>query len=114
MTLLVLPKKEVDINYLKTLVSDYHLVDFENEVFEISAMMMGLDQHLLMIKTFSSIEDAIGYTEALKSNSTIINELNKSDYKILAISMENFKEFYKNKDLKGYYNFFKKNYLDNN
>ena len=47
-------------------------------------------------------------------NSTITNELNKSDYKILAISMENFKEFYKNKDAEGYYNFFKKNYLNNN
>ena len=114
MTLLVLPKEGVDINYLKTLISDYHAMNFENEVFEISAMMMGLDQHLLMIKTFTTIEDVMLYNQLLKSNSTITNELNKSDYKILAISMENFKEFYKNKDAEGYYNFFKKNYLDNN
>ena len=53
------------------------------------------------------------YNQLLKSNTTITNELNKADYKILAISMENFKEFYKNKDAEGYYNFFKKNYLDN-
>ena len=32
----------------------------------------------------------------------------------MAISLENFKEFYKNKDAEGYYNFFKKNYLNNN
>ena len=114
MALLVLPKKEVDINYLKTLISDYHAIDFENEVFEISAMMMGLDQYLLMIKTFANVEDIMLYNQLLKSNTIIINEINKSDYKILAISMENFKEFYKNKDIEGYYNFFKKNYLDNN
>ena len=32
----------------------------------------------------------------------------------MAISLENFKEFYKNKDMKGYYNFFINNYLNNN
>jgi tetratricopeptide (TPR) repeat protein len=114
MTLLILPKEGVDINYLKTLISDYHAMNFENEVFEISAMMMGLDQHLLMIKIFTTAKDVMLYNQLLKSNSTITNELNKSDYKILAISMENFKEFYKNKDAEGYCNFFKKNYLNNN
>jgi hypothetical protein len=89
-------------------------MDFENEVFEISAMMMGSEQHLLMIKAFVNVEDIMLYNQLLKSNITITAELNKSNYKILAISMENFKEFYKNKDVDGYYNFFKKNYLDNN
>ncbi|MBT4881009.1 MAG: hypothetical protein HON40_00490 [Flavobacteriales bacterium] len=114
MTLLILPKEGVDINYLKTLISDYHAKDFENEVFEISAMMMGLDKHLLMIKTFANVEGVMLYNQLFNSNSTIINELEKADFKVLAISMENFKEFYKNKDVEGYYNFFKKNYLDNN
>ena len=114
MTLLVLPKEGADINYLKTLISDYNTTNFENEFFEISAMMMGWNQHLLMIKNFPTAKNVMLYTQRLKSNSTIINELNKSDYKILAISMENFKEFYKNKDVEGYYSFFKKNYLDNN
>ena len=111
MTLLILPKEGVDINYLKTLISDYHAKDFENEVFEISAMMMGLDKHLLMIKTFANVEGVMLYNQLFNSNSTIINELEKADFKVLAISMENFKEFYKNKDEDGYHNFFKKNYL---
>ena len=114
MSIIIVPKQGVDINYLKILISDYHAIDFENEVFEISAMMMGLDQHLLMIKTFTTVENVMSYTQILKSNIKITNELNKSDYKILAISMENFIEFYKNKDVEGYCNFFKKNYLDNN
>jgi len=50
----------------------------------------------------------------IMQNTGIVNQLNKSDYKVLAISFDNFKEFYKNKDVEGYYNFFKKNYLDNN
>ena len=114
MSLFILPKEGVDINYLKTLISDYHTNDFENEVFEISAMLMGSDRHLLMIKTFDNSSDVVDYNQLIMENFGIVNQLNKSDYKVFAISFENFKEFYKNKDVEGYYNFFKKNYLDNN
>ncbi len=113
-SLFILPKEGVDINYLKTLISDYHSNDFENEVFEISAMLMGKDKHLLMIKTFESSIDVVVYNQMIMENAEIVIQLNKSDYKLLAISFDNFKEFYKNKDVEGYYNFFKKNYLDNN
>ena len=114
MSLFILPKEGVDINYLKTLISDYHTNDFENEVFEISAMLLGLDKHLLMIKTFDNSSDVVDYNQLIMEDVDIVDQLNKSDYKVLAISFENFKEFYKNKDVEGYYNFFKKNYLDNN
>jgi hypothetical protein len=114
MSLFILPKEGVDINYLKTLISDYHTLDFENKVFEISAMLMGKDKHLLMIKTFENSSDVVVYNQLIMENTEIVNQLNKSDYKVLAISFDNFKEFYKNKDVEGYYNFFKKNYLDNN
>jgi len=114
MSLFILPKEGVDINYLKTLISDYHTNDFQNEVFEISAMLMGLDKHLLMIKTFDNSSDVVVYNQLIMENIGIVNQLNKSDYKLLAISFDNFKEFYKNKDVEGYYKFFKKNYLDNN
>ena len=114
MSLFILPKEGVDINYLKILISDYHAKDFENEVFEISAMLLGLDKHLLMIKTFDNSSDVVDYNQLIMEDVDIVDQLNKSDYKVLAISFENFKEFYKNKDVEGYYNFFKKNYLDNN
>ena len=114
MSLFILPKEGVDINYLKTLISDYHTNNFENEIFEISAMLMGSDKHLLMIKTFGSSRDVVAYNQLIMKDTNILGQLNKSEYKVLAISFENFKEFYRNKDIDGYYNFFKKNYLDNN
>tara|TARA_B110000971_G_scaffold217238_1_gene253710 strand:- start:564 stop:1619 length:1056 start_codon:yes stop_codon:yes gene_type:complete len=114
MSLFILPKEGVDVNYLKTLISDYHTNDLENEIFEISAMLMGSEKHLLMIKTFESSRDVVAYNRLIMKDTGIVNQLNKSDYKVMAISFDNFKEFYKNKDIEGYYNFFKKNYLDNN
>ncbi|MDC0204215.1 hypothetical protein OAJ65_00300 [Flavobacteriales bacterium] len=114
MSIIIMPKQGVDINYLKTLISDYHSLEFENEVFEISAMLMGLDRHILMIKTFENSSNTVIYNQLLLEDQKINQELNKSNFRIMAISLENFKEFYKNKDMKGYYEFFINNYLNNN
>jgi hypothetical protein len=111
MIIIILPKGAVDITYLKTLISDYHSQDFENEVFEISALLLGMDKHLLMIKTFDNTSDVMVYHEMFVLEESILKELNKSEHKVMAISFENFQEFYKNKDEDGYHNFFKKNYL---
>ena len=111
MIIIIIPKRAVDITYLKTLISDYHSQDFKNEVFEISALLLGMDKHLLMIKTFDNTSDVMDYHEMFVLEENILKELNKSEHKVMAISFENFQEFYKNKDEDGYHNFFKKNYL---
>jgi hypothetical protein len=111
MIILVLPKKGVDVTYLKTLISDFHTNSIGNEVFEISALLLGLDQHLLMIKPFENIKESMGYYELFIEERSVMNVLKKPEYKVMSISIENFQEFYKNKDTEGYYKFFKKNYL---
>ncbi|MDA0890151.1 MAG: hypothetical protein O3A52_03255 [Bacteroidetes bacterium] len=113
MIILVLPKEGVDVTYLKTLISDFHTNSLGNEVFEISALLLGLDQHLLMIKSFENIKKSMDYYELFILEGSVMEVLNKSEYKIMSISFENFQEFYKNKDTQGYHNFFTKNYLTN-
>lgn len=111
MVVVILPKSGVDVTYLKTLISDYHASDFENEIFEISALLLGMENHLLMIKTFDNISVVMTYYKMFVSDQSILKELNKSEHTVMAISFDNFQEFYKNKDVEGYRNFFKKNYL---
>ena len=111
MIVLVLPKKEVDVTYLKTLISDFHTKELPNEVFEISALLLGLDQHLIMIKTFQNEQGSMDYYQVFTNNRSIKDYLKKSQHKIMSISFENFKEFYRNKDTEGYYKFFKHKYL---
>ena len=72
---------------------------------------MGVDNHLLMIKNFDNLSDAMTYHEMFVLEESILSELNKSEHKVMVISLDNFKEFYKNKDEDGYHTFFKKNYL---
>ncbi len=109
MIILVLPK-DVDVTYLKTVISDFNINNIGNEVFEISALLLGLEKHLLMIKPFDNIEASMVYYNLFVDEKKVMDLLNKSPHKIMSISLENFQEFYKNKDVEGYYNFFTKNY----
>ena len=110
--MIVLPKEGVDASYLKTLISDFNTSKYSNEVFEINAMLIGLEKHLITIKSYPNKKDAMKYYNSLTFGEKIIQELNKTEYKLGVISIENFQEFYKNKDVNGYYNFFKKKYLE--
>ena len=109
--LLIMQKKETDVNFIKTLLSDYHNDKYSIESLEISAMLFGRDRHLIMIKTFENGEQAIEYFKSFSSASKVNNELSKTENKKLLISDQNFQYFFKNKDFKRYYNFFNNNYL---
>jgi len=110
MTMVIIPKKSSDINYLKTLISDYHSVNFENETYEITAMLLGLERHIVMIKTFENTARVSEYNRQLLNDEKINKELNKGEFRLMAISLENFTEFYRNQDMRGYYEFYLNNY----
>ena len=114
MVMFILPRKEVDISYLKIVISDYHRESYSTLVFEINAMMMGLEMHLLTVKFFDDKNSALNYYKNIPYSVEITNELRKADYHILPISMDNFQEFYRNKDISGYTKFFKEKYLNKN
>ena len=114
MLMFILPKKDLDVGYLKTLLSDYHQSSYSTEVFEISAMMMGLETHLVSVKFFENKNNALKYFNNISLSREVMSELGKVDYKILPISIGNFQEFYRNKDVDGYSNFVKEKYLNKN
>ena len=49
--------------------------------------------------------------ETLFSTPDLLKEINKTTFKKIIISQQNFIEFYKNKDLDGYSKFYDNNYL---
>lgn len=108
--LILLPKEDTDINYIKTLVSDFNTKNYSVENLEINTMLMGLEQHILMVKTFQNTLDVSSYGNKLFSNADLLKEINKTTFKKIIISQQNFIEFYKNKDVDGYSRFFDNNY----
>ena len=111
MIILTLPKKGADITYIKTLISDFHINNIGNGNLEINALLLGLDQHLIIIKSFDGVKQSMQHYQLLIEERSVIGVIEKLEYNIMSISQENFAEFYKNKDIKGYYKFFEKNYL---
>ena len=111
MIILTLPKKGADITYIKTLISDFHTNNIGNGNLEINALLLGLDQHLIIIKSFDGAKQSMQHYQLLIEERSVIGVIEKLEYNIMSISQENFAEFYKNKDIKGYYKFFEKNYL---
>ena len=114
MIILILPKKDVDITYLKTVISDFHTTSIGNDIFEISALLLGLEKHILMVKSFETINESMEYYDLFFNKQKIMSLISSSEHKIMSISLENFPQFYKNKDIEGYYDFFTKNYLTTN
>ena len=111
MVLLVLPRENVDITYLQTLISDFHLNNIGIESFQISALLLGADNHLIMIKSFENAKESLNYVGLFKEQKIIMDILNSIDCKIMCISLDNFTEFYKNNDAEGYHNYFINKYL---
>ena len=112
-SILVIKKSGVDINYLKTLISDFHQKTYPNKPLEISALLIGLENYLLMIKSFDNVDDVLKYNRALENDESILEQLSRSSYRIMGITDKNFKDFYKKRDLEGYYQFYQKKYLNN-
>ncbi len=112
MIVLVLSKNEVDMTYLKTLISDFHIKSIGNELFEVSSLLLGLDHHLVIIKSFENADESMEYRSLFLSEKTLTNEINKTEHSVFSISTENFRRFYNNKDIVGYNRFFTINYTN--
>jgi hypothetical protein len=66
-----------------------------------------------MVGNFNSIRDAMNYYNTIINNEYVFANLDKDDFSGFAIAQENYPVFYKDKDVKKYLAFFKKNYLGN-
>ena len=105
-------KEGTDINFIKTIGSDFNTKNYSAENLEINTMLMGLEQHILMIKTFQNTLDVSAYGKTLFSYPDLLKELNKTTFKKMILSQQNFTEFYKFNYVEGYNKFFNNNYLE--
>ena len=90
--MLIMPKEQTDVNFIKTLLSDYHSKQYSIETFENSSL-------------------AADYYKDFSSASKVNNELSKTESQKLIISAQNFQHFFKYQDIEKYYEFFINNYL---
>ena len=109
--MIITPKKNTDVSFIKTLISGFNLVNFSNETIEINAMMLGIEKHVILIKTFQNRLKSENYEKMIFIDENFLGEINKTEYERFVISDENFKEFYEKRDLNGYKEFYENKYI---
>ena len=112
MLVFVMPKENSDMNYLMSVFSDFNKKEFSTQTIEVSSLMMGLDQHILIIKTYMDYKGSLNYELKALADKGVMKEMLKLNFEKILISKDNFSDFYKDKDLQGYKDFYNKNYPD--
>lgn len=108
--LVVLIPKKMDINQFK-----FNMISF-NVDFYIDADLNVTNQpfsDFVEIITVTGLKDskmAMEYYNRVIANNSIFGELQKSDYQVFAISIENYAKFLEEKSIPNYLKFFKQNY----
>ncbi len=106
----VLPKENSDMSYLMSVFSDFNKKVFSTQTIEISSLMMGMDQHILIIKTNEDFQGSLNYEQKVLADEGVMKEMLRFSFEKLLISNDNFSDFYKDRDLNGYREFYNKNY----
>ena len=110
MLVFVIPKENSDMNYLMSVFSDFNKKEFSTQTIEVSSLMMGLDKHILIIKTDMDYKGSLNYELKALADKVVMREMLKLNFEKILISKDNLSVFYKDKDLQGYKDFYKKNY----
>jgi tetratricopeptide (TPR) repeat protein len=108
---LVIDDEKININALKVRISDFNMKYYNLDNLSITNILLNSTTHFVMVGNFATISDAMRYYNAIMANEYVFANLNKDKFNGFAIAQENYPVFYKDKDIKKYLAFFKKNYF---
>jgi hypothetical protein len=106
----VIPGKDNKINKYKVDVSNFNSKYYGDKSFKVTNIFVDPLNQLLIVKSMDGHDAGIDYFKSFKLNKDNLKTLNDNNYQYFIITKENFALFYKNKDIKGYLNFFQENF----
>ncbi|NQX97336.1 MAG: hypothetical protein HRT73_05570 [Flavobacteriales bacterium] len=106
----VLPAEDKKTNKYKVDISNFNLKYYSAKKFKVSNIFVNPTTQIIIVKPIKGYDGAIDYFKSFKLNKDNLKDLNLKEYEYFLISKDNFALFYKNKDVKGYLNFFKQNF----
>ncbi|MDL2315377.1 hypothetical protein LJC16_03875, partial [Bacteroidales bacterium OttesenSCG-928-C19] len=94
----------------------YKVSDFNQEYFSInglktSVLMFSQNTELINVERFADAKKAMEYYEFLQQQDGPLNDLKRGDYTVFAVSVQNYKAFYSQKNVTAYEDFFRKFYF---
>lgn len=107
---LVIPGIDKKTNKYKVDISNFNRKYYNAKVLNVSNIFIDPTQQIIIVKKMQGYDEAIDYYKSFKLNKDNLKDILDKKYQFFLISKENFALFYKNKDVKGYLDFFKKNF----
>jgi len=101
----------INVNATKIRISDFISKNFNNANLSVNAIVLDGGWQMISISSFRNSQAAMDFYYAISQNEYVTTPLNKSDYKQMVISIDNYPVFYREKKYNGYLNFFRKFYL---
>jgi hypothetical protein len=109
---LVVGDEKVNINALKVRISDFNKKYYSLVNLSITNILLDASTHFVMVGNFTTIDEAMGYYNAIITNEYVYGNLTEDDFNGFVIAQENYPIFYKDKDVKRYMAFFRQNYFE--
>lgn len=109
--LMLVDGNTVNVNATKVRISDFISKNFNNANLSVNAIVLDGGWQMISISSFRNSQAAMDFYHTISQNEYVTTQLNKSSFKQMVISMDNYPVFYREKKYNGYLNFFKKNYL---
>ncbi len=108
--MLVSDRRRVNARALKTRLSDFNQKYFRQQPLQISSLALNNSYSLLLVKQFVNQQDAKNYYRKLMIDPYVFSGIQKNNYRLFIISVENYPLFYKEKKIKVYQQFFNEYY----
>ncbi len=107
---IVINMKNIKVNDLKNALSDYNTKNFPASKLTISNIFLDNNRQIITVTHFENKTKGMLYYNTIKKNQDIFSKYSTEDYVQFVISVDNYPNMYKNKDVENYYAFFLKNY----
>ncbi len=110
MVMLVVKSGVVQIKPLVVRLSDFNQKYFKETQPRIKNIPFTEANQLITIGNFKNVPQAVEYFRALEQNAYVFSGVNKKDYQVYIISLDNYTLFYNSKNLKSYQEFYSEHF----
>ncbi|MCB0409136.1 MAG: tetratricopeptide repeat protein [Flavobacteriales bacterium] len=107
---IVVPSMDKKTNKYKVDITNFNTNYYSTQTFNVNSLFLnGLNQ-IVSVKEFDNETMAVDYLKAFRLNEDFLQELNSKKYQSFFISNDNYIEFYKDKNIVNYLNFFEQQF----
>ena len=108
--IIILDDRKIKATEMQYTVSDFNMEFFGTKGLRANALLFTDTQQMLTVNRFANAKEAMEYWQFLTKEGGTLDKFDKADYKVFAITIQNYQTFYSQKNISVYEKFFNKYY----